>query len=283
MSLGVISKIICFTLGLAVVVFSFYVDIFKFLEGHQVFLTIVGWLAVFFLSLYAGNKQLRNNARLEIYKEFQELKQKIDDPGIELSLFLSKFTLPFNDMEWAEKDIPKGSFKRGQDVWLERSRSMIDAHSKYFESHQRFINATQKWNLIMPKLKKARNILYAEFSELNREIWEYINFYMSQIYKESDWRKWDRNNIEQETEKIAKHFYRVIGFLNDYLDMVTDELVRPIFNVKSVRREDFNYVKPIEAETLTENGIKFIKYEAREGARLHNEKIQVRKNVKKNS
>lgn len=250
-------------------------EILQFLENHQGILTVVGWVAVFLVAIQVSKIQLRNNARLEIYKELHELKTNVDDSSVKLGLLLSKYSLPFREMEWAERGIQLNDGKTATDIWFEQNRALIDANTAFFQSYQRFLQSTTKWISLTPSLRSSRNILAAELDGLSRDIWAYIQFHMSQPTNEHNWRMWDRNKIEDEVEKIQTQFNKVAsGFLNDYMDLIHDELVRPIFNVKNIPREDFNYVTPVEAETLTREGIKVIQYKPMEGARLQHEKLE---------
>src|SRR3989339_718365 len=249
-------------------------EFFHTLDSHNGLVTVLGWWTVFLLGIWAAKIQQRNSARLEIFKDLNKLKSEIDKSSIDLGVLLSKFSLPFLTMEWAEKgSIGLGEGKRPGELWLENNRKILDALSLFEEKNQNFLNAANTWISIMPRLKTSRNILAAEFSGLSRTLWAYVQFHMSQTTNEYDWKKWDRKQIEAETERVRAEFNKVaIGFLNDFMDLLHDELIRPIFAINKVRREDFNYVQPMEAETLTEKGIKVIKYQTTEIAMLFKQK-----------
>ena len=168
-------------------------EFFATLDSHNGLLTILGWFTVFLLGMWGVKIQQRNSAKLEIYKELHKLKSGVDISAIELSILLSKFSLPFLAMEWAEKSSAGlGEGKRPSQLWLENNRKIIDAVSRFDENSQNFLNASNSWISIIPSLKKARNILAAEFSVLSRALWEYNQFHMSQPTNEYDWKKWDK-------------------------------------------------------------------------------------------
>ncbi len=247
----------------------FIQSFFEALDGHNsLAVTVSGWLGLFLLGLYATKIQQRNAARMEIYKELHKLKSAIDVSSVELGILLSKFSLPFLAMEWAEKSsVGLGEGKTPGQLWLENNRKIIDAVSRFDQNHQAFLNAANTWISIMPTLKTARNTLAAESAVLSQLLWAYVQFHMSQPTKEYDWKKWDRGLIEARTLEIRSKYDRVaIGFLNDFTDLLHDELIHPIFDIKKVHREDFYYVTPVESETLTKKGIKIIKYSPTEVA-----------------
>lgn len=254
--------------------YFFIQDFFTNLDSHSGLITVLGWLTVFLLGISATKIQQRNNAKLEIYKELHKLKSAVDSSSIELGVLLSKYSLPFLSMEWAEKSpIGLGEGKTPGQLWLENNRKIIDAISRFEENNQNFLNSTSTWVSVMPNLKTARNILATEFSGLSKVLWVYTQFHMSQPTNEYDWKKWNRTQIETETEKVRNKFDRVAsGFLNDFTDLLHDELIQPIFNTRKIPREEFNYIEPIEAETLTKKGIKVIKYSATEVATLFKKK-----------
>lgn len=252
----------------------FIEEFFVKLDSHNGLVTILGWLTVFLLGLRGVKIQQQNSAKLEIYKELYKLKSAVDQSTIELGVLLSKHSLPFLAMEWAEKgNIGLGEGKRPGQLWLENNRKIIDAISRFDDNNQNFLNASNSWISIMPDLKTARNILAAEFSDLSQALWAYTQFNMSLLNNEYDWKKWDRVAIETEAEKIRTKFDKIAcGFLNDFIDLLHDELIQPIFSIKKVRREDFNYTQSTEAETLTKKGIKIIKHPATEVAKLFRKK-----------
>lgn len=247
-----------------------WTEIITYLDSHQGLLTIFGWIIIFWLGLQANKLQQRNAARLEIYKELYQLKLNVDKISTELSLLIWRHALPFMYMEWAEKGSQSVEGKTPGEIWIEHNKKMIDANYRFSEAYLKFWNANTAWNSIMPKLKTSRSILFNELSKISSEISDYINYHREQIMI-SDWRKWDRKDIEEKADKISEKFLKVsVGFLNDYMDDIHDELIHPIFGVKRTRREEFNYKETIEAETLTKDGIKTIKYEPTEIAKLRN-------------
>ena len=253
---------------------NFVQAFFYILDSHDGLLTVLGWFTVFFFGVRATKIQQRNSVRLEIYRELHTLKSRVDRSSIELGVLLSKYSLPFLAMEWAEKSsVGLGEGKTPGQLWLENNKKIIDAISHFEENNQAFLNATSIWISIMPNLKTARNILAAEFGGLSKVLWTYNQFHRNQSLNEYDWKKWDKINIENETEKVRDKFDRVAaGFLNDFTDLLHDELMCPIFSTKKVPREEFNYVRPTEAETLTKKGIKVIRYPITEVATLFREK-----------
>lgn len=252
----------------------FIKEFFLTLDNHNGLMTIMGWFTVFLLGMGATRVQQRNNAKLEVYKELHKLKSAVDQSAVELGVLLSKYSLPFLAMEWAEKSsVGLGEGKQPGQLWLENNRKIIDAISRFDENSQNFLNASNSWISIMPSLKTARNILAAESSDLSQALWAYTRFHMSQPTNEYDWKKWDRTLIETEIERVRAHFDKVAcGFLNDFTDLLHDELIRPIFSTKKVRREDFNYLESTEAETLTKKGVKIVKHPSTEVAKLFKQK-----------
>ncbi len=245
----------------------------NFFETNLVLLTVVGWFSVYALTLKSNKVQLKNEASLEIFKELQQLKAEFDKSSIDLGVLLSEFTLPFRDMEWVEKGIGENKDKNPFDLWQQRNKELIDSVSLFNERSQGFLNTANVWVSVTPNLKKARNILSAETSVLSTELWAYISFCTNPQDLNFNWKEWDREKVKNKTLEIREKFDRVaVGFFYDYMDLIYDELLKPIFYHKRKRRENFNYVEPRESETLTKNGIKKIKYSAMEGAKIHKEK-----------
>jgi hypothetical protein len=236
---------------------------FSFLSSKGI-LTVIGWILVFMLGLKASKIQQRNAARLEIYKELYQLKLKIDKDSVSLGLLLWEFAPPFMYMDWAEKGSPTAEGKKPYELWMEYNKQIISANSEFSENYQKFYSQVNMWITVMPELRDAKNILFKEFSSLSDAIWEHVNYLREVLTNESDWKKWNQEEIKTKAKEIREKYDQVaVVYLNDFMDCVHDELIAPIFNQKKIVREDFNYKKPIVSKTLTKEGIKEIKYEAR--------------------
>src|SRR3989344_821135 len=223
------------------------IEIVSYLDSHQGLLAVLGWLIIVYAGLHANKVQLRNSARLEIYKELYQLKLNIDKISTNLSLLLWSHGLPFMYMEWAEKGSHSVNGKSPGEIWIEHNKKIIEANHKVSEAYLKFWNANTAWNSIMPKLKTSRNILFNELMKISSEISEYANYQREQMMKH-DWKEWNRSAIKKEADKVYEKFLKVsVSFLNDYMDDIHDELIYPIFNVKRTRREEFNYKEPVEA------------------------------------
>lgn len=228
--------------------------------------TIVGWLTLTSLGIYAGKIQLRNSAKLEIYKELYSLKSKMDTEALNLNLSLSFHSLPFLQMSWTEKKIPVDGLqndKTAGQLWLEHVSKIEREKSKFVDSYLRLWNYINMWRAELSSLSEARDILFSELNGLCfKSIPEYTNYLNDLLLKESyDWTKWDRESIKTKSEKISDEFGRVaITYPSDFIDMTHEELIQPIFAKKRIPREDYNYPDFIVSSTLTRSGIKEVKY-----------------------
>ncbi len=252
----------------------------KYLENYQGFLIVLGWGVIFYLTVRAGKIQQRNAARLEVYKEIYQLKIKLDKASIDMGLLLNENLLPFLKMDWLERGVVNTKGKNPNDLWLEHNQKIGRAVSLFTERYLNLQNSVNMWISIMPDLKKPKDILFSELDGLIfSTLWKYVDFHRNQLIENDyDWKRMDRENIKEETKKTREKFDKIaVGFVNDYIDLVHNKLIYPIFDKKKILREDFNYIESIEAETLTKEGIKKIKYKPTDAALLRREVIN-RKN-----
>ena len=239
-------------------------ELLSFLNTNSGLLTIIGWLItiiswviIFWLGTRGSKISQRNSVRLEIYKEIQKARLVVDDSAIELGVLI-RYSFPFIEMSWPEKGFIKD--KNPYQIWSEYTKKVSDAIPRFSEAVQAFLNNIEIWISIMPSLKTAKNTLNTRLSGINQSLWDYLRFLNDQPMKNTDWKKWDRDNIEKAAEKMDEEFIKQIAILNDFVVLSHNELIKPIFGKKRKYREDFNIIEPQRMETLTKKGIKLIKY-----------------------
>lgn len=256
--------------------FSLLDSFITYLDNHNslgVIISVIGWIVVYALSNRSSNKQLKNSLQAEIYKEVNRLKLEIDERGIELSVLLLPFSLPFMEMEWCEKYPPlEGKNKNPYQIWHEYVNKVQKRKFDFGDSCLRLWNYLDIWRAEMKDISYAKDLLYTEFDDFDKKISKYIDYLNIDIPKgHLNWKEWDRKEAEKKAESLSNDFDINIAYLSDLIDLVHEELIFPILKSKRVKREDFNYRKKTISKTLTRTGIKNIEYQPTRIATLRKE------------
>ncbi len=231
-------------------------------------LTVAGWVAIFVLGNRSAKIQLRNSAKLEMYKQLYALKSDIDKKAIMLGISLSPFALPFLGMGWAAKTplttaTPVEKKTPGQ-IWLDYVSKIRKENSNFVDAYLRFWNEVNMWRAELSQLSEARDILFTELNSLSGEISkhaEYLTDLLLKNIESYDWTKWNQEIIKERASQIQDKFDMIaVTYLSDFIDLIHEELMEPIFENKRIPREDYNYRDAVTSKTLTKEGIKEIKY-----------------------
>lgn len=260
--LGILNIILFYLLRDSIL--PFLSPLLYFLDQHNSFLTIIGWFAVASLGIWAGKIHLRNSARLEIYKEIFKLKKNIDEKTINLGLTLSSFELPFKDMEYSESNneslrrIVKN--KNAGQIWIEHFNIISQQTSEFTNAYLQFWNHLNIWRAELSSLSLATDVLFTELTDISKKIHEHNQDLLRYQNENHKWREWDKVKIKQKADDIRTSFDETMAYLSDFMDLIHEELIRPIFGKKRTPRIDFNYRQTITSKTLTREGIEYIKY-----------------------
>lgn len=226
-------------------------------------LVIIGWFAAFLLGLRQQKKMLQSQGRIKVYEELFMKKKAIDDVCITLRLLLGKHALPFLDMSLVDKKIggPNGKLE-AQHHWSAYLAKLIQGISKFTEAYLSLWNYSDMWIGVMPKIKKAKIELFEnQLKQLTQELNEHQRYLQDIAVKQFDWTLWNRSEIEERCEKIEDKFDSIaIGLMDDYMGLVHNRLVSPIFGYKKSPRETFKKIDKLEKYfILTEDGLSEIK------------------------
>jgi len=243
---------------------NLFQQLLSFLDNHTGFLTVIGWIVITTLGIWAAKIQLRNSARLEMFRNIYKLKQAVDEKASTLGLNLYSLRLPFHYMHMAESETEElrkfVNNKTPGEIWIDHARNLSEEKFQFDEAYLQFWNYLTIWNAELFKLSYAKDILFTELSRLSGEISDHAQYLMSRPSNNYRWREWDKREIEKRCDALRDDFDQVNSYLNDYMDLVHRELIYPIFGRKRIPREEFNYKKDIVSKTLTKTGIKEIKY-----------------------
>jgi len=213
---------------------------------------IVGWAVIYWLNSRQQKKDLINKSKLKIYEELYSLKKKIDNETIKLrvSSYLS-FTL--SDVKKAEVVGKPSPLDLWQSYTKEISRNIDSFVSVYLE----FWTSVDAWIETMPELKRAKNeLLKIQTNTLMDDLLLYRT-YLSRMpslinYK---WGNLDFDQIEEKAKKIREKINKIaIGYTDDFIGLVHNVLIAPIFGHEKKPRENFENL-PEKFTILTKNGI----------------------------
>ena len=176
----------------------------------------------------------------------------------DLGVLFCPFMMPFFSMRNIDKALEPYRQKRKAIIYWEEYINKINKEiSLYTDIYIKLLNHIDMWISIMPKLRLARNELFeVQLKKMLGDLQEHVNYLQDIRFKEYDWNKWDIKKIEEMSAKISKEFDKIsIGFVDDFMVEVHNELVYPVLKYKKLKRENFNNM-PKECEVLTKKGIK---------------------------
>lgn len=236
----------------------------EFLKNYRdliiILVTMIGWIVVFILGLWQQKKLLRNTAKMKIYDELYFLKKELDNCSQKVGL---KFImLPFSDMDFAEMSVNLVNGKsRATDYWHKYLKDLLDCISEFVEAYLKLWNHSEMWISAMPNLKKAKAELFEnQLKELKNKLWEHQDYLNNLCVKQWNWKLWNRSEIKKRSEEMDSFLDKIaIGFVDDYMVLIHNELIAPVLGYKKKLRENFVNLDKFESyEILTKKGIKKI-------------------------
>lgn len=227
-----------------------------------VVLTIVGWIAVFWLGLWQQKKQLQNTAKMKVYEELFSLKENIDSQSEGLSLLLGTYGLPFLNMSFEKNpsNIVDGNSKALK-LWQDYLTKLSEATHNFTRAYLRLWVHSDMWVGTMPQIKVAKEELFTkQLRKLSDELYEHHRYLQNQSIQEFYWERWNKEEIEQKSEVIRSRFDEIaISYLDDYMGLIHNRLITPIFGHKKIPREGFANMDKLEKYyILTEEGLQEI-------------------------
>jgi hypothetical protein len=221
--------------------------------GIDSILTIVGWFAVYYFGFRQSKNKISLDKKISIYDKLTDLKQSLDDVFV------------FDLMTYT------GHFKVFEITLTNPSRELLSYSQKLgdkaFNSHkafQKFDSCVRAWIFLMPKLEKIEVIVAGEFYDFldkAHTLKDAISDYALTLDGDEKNRK--RKAIEKIFEEIEKTSSNMINFIDDFMELISDELTFPVFSHR-MRRGIENLSEGQMYKKLTLNGIEEIPYKLKD-------------------
>ena len=213
-------------------------------------LTILGWLAVY----YFGFRQLKNKISLDrkiiIYDRLTKLKQSLDEAFVfNLMTYVSHFKV-------FEISILANPSKELLDYSEDLGKKSFNSHKTF----QNLDNCIRAWIFLMPKLESAGIIVakeFYDFLEKTDSLKEAVSDYALNFNSSEKSQK--RGVIEEIIKDIEDNSSNIVNFVDDLMEMISDELTFPVFHYR-VRRGIKNLREGQLYKKLTRDGIKEVPY-----------------------
>jgi len=224
-------------------------------------IAVIGWVVISWLNSKLQKKQLRDSAKMKVYDELYRVKLGVDKVSVNLGLLLMKTAPPFLSMSFEVNKHKGDEIKanmEGLNIWREYSNRLSESTSLFVKEYIKLLNLSDMWMGVMPDLKVVKKILFGEqLSSLSNELWKFQNFILLQSIKEFYWQKWDIEKINDEAEKLGVKYNKIaVGYVDDYMTLVYNELVSDILGHKKEHRENFDNLDKLEKyHILTKEGL----------------------------
>lgn len=214
-------------------------------------LTILGWIIIASAGYYQMRVNIRSQRKIDVYSKLIEFKDSLDkDFAYDLVV-----NIAFNIFAEFEN----------YDEFEEYDKKLTSKISKAYWSYDRFNSCFRNWLFLMPSLEKAGYILSEEFNKFMVECREFseliTNYRLGFGLRRAgqDRVQIDTRDIIKKQAQIRNSSVIIINFIDDFLELISDELTYPIFHHR-IRRGIENLKEGTPIERLTKKGIVKIPY-----------------------
>lgn len=224
-------------------------------------LTMLGWVVLFRLSLVQQKKHLKNEAKMKLYQEIGELVNNTNEMSYRLGTYFNGGALPFIRMDATQIGVSAGVTTKvkadldAANIWLEYKKEFFDMYMAWSDTYRKLWVHIETWLNVMPSLEIAKDELFKEFGILSKQISDYNNYL--NVFSTSNWSQWPRDEMRAKANEAGKDFTDIaIGYLNDFFDLVHNQLIRKIFRGKKKQRGPRTFLyRPINVKILTKQGL----------------------------
>ncbi len=234
-----------------------------YFDDHQGFLTVVGWFAAAVLGLLFGLRQqkqaLRDQARLEIYKDINQDKHQLIEAYIELSTTVSKFGLSTTFINLKGRKNGVTTDKTELDIWQEYSNRSLESISKFVDAYRKFWGSVDSWIGMMRDLQKAKDLYFKKLTDLSSSLWvlqrEFSDLGTELIVDSASFYSKEKS-LEEEIQTKYNEISETIGFTDDFMMLIHNELIGGVVGFTKRPREDVYVSAPVTISVLTNKGFK---------------------------
>lgn len=225
----------------------------------SVVLTVVGWGVIFYFNLRQQKKLLQDTLKIKIYQELYELKKEVDSKAIILGVLFNSFSLPLREMEHASKLIScSENVMTCFNIYQSYVQKFNNEISDFTISYHNFWARADMWIGVVPKFKLAKTLLLKEFNALINRLNEHQH-YLSGLSRHTTLSpvfgySFPEEDLIKKTKIIEEDFDITVSYLDDFMGLIHNSIVTPIFGYSKKPREEFNIKKTIKFKILTEDG-----------------------------
>jgi len=232
-----------------------------FIALLAVLLSILGWFVIYILNLKQQKKHLQNEYRMKIYEEITELKKNLDDRINNLNILLCfKIKTIFEDI----KNLQQGKnhlvplYKNETECWISYMNELNQSRNNFNDVLIDYYYIIEKWIEVFPAIKKSKKTLCKDLNNLNKISGELIfDLQIKNFRGDGDFNKRKQEVIDK-TESLNKLFDETMGYLWDFIIILHNELLAPVFNIY-LNERDLSHIDTnvdIKYKILTIDGTK---------------------------
>lgn len=219
--------------------------------------TIIGWIVIYLLNLREQRRNLRNKVKLQVYEELSNAKKDLGESRVDLGLSLSSYSLPFLRMKWAERERQNGNQAEIPNIiFTNHTRKLSEEIHQFSLSYRKMWERTDTWLGVIPELKLAYRTLISELNALSDRLSEHQSYLQNLPIDEHDWTEWNKEEIKSKADEAQKDFDRTTAYIDDFMTLAHNELLRPILGQEKSLRENFNIQEKQTFTVLTKKGLK---------------------------
>lgn len=216
-------------------------------------LTVAGWFAVYYFGFRQSKNKINLDRKIIIYDRLTELKQSLDDAFVfDLMAYVGYFKIFEIALDNPAKELLDYSKQLGENSY--------NAHKAF----QKFDNCVRAWIFLMPNLEEVEVVAAKEFDAYLKKVdllKEAVSAYALSFASDEKVQK--RQFIEKVIGDIDKDTSNIVNFLDDLMELISDELAFPVFSYR-IRRGIENLEEGQLYKKLTITGIKEVPYELKD-------------------
>ncbi len=214
-------------------------------------LTVLGWFMIYYLGFRQSKKTISIEKKIEIYEKLVEIEYRLFNKHlIDLDVTVNFSVIDYNNQ------------KKIGDHFLNLSKKIFKTQKCF----QEFVSCAYAWLFLMPGLEKARYLLEKEFNDFIKELRSYCNLLQKRqlalieakapnlIPVQNRTKLPSEQEISRKKENIFIWSTDISNFIDDFLELVSDQLIYPTFNHRQ-RRAIENLKEGQIYRKLTKHGI----------------------------
>lgn len=231
-----------------------------------ILIATMGWIVAVYLQNRSLKKQFQIEIKSDIYKQFVQLRRKIQDS---ISLFSASSHAPLILMKSKMISFSVKEELNGQSIlpyvsedecvhdgevlysnWV--YNELLKTYHEYKTQYISLLYLTEDWTAPLSSVLHTREILRMEIERINILIDNDVKKFEMYPYEYGhDWRKWDKDSLNYLSNSIVENCMIINCYVSDFMVIIHNELLAPYYGCNRPIRKTIDPTLKV----LTKNGL----------------------------